>query len=94
MITLYGVLLFLHVLGAILWIGAHATSIALRLLAIRSGDRARIATAVDTDRLGPHGDRGDPLTRSSGPHSPPWVGTRNRPPATHFEPTAGKRAPV
>ena len=53
MVTLYGVLLFLHVLGAILWIGAHSSSIALRLLAVRSGDRARaIATVVDTDRLG------------------------------------------
>ena len=52
MITLYGVLLFLHILGAALWIGGEAAMVALRAFALRSGDRQRtVALVRDTDRL-------------------------------------------
>lgn len=52
MITLYGVLLFLHILGAAVWIGGEAAMIGLRAFAIRSDDRARaVALVRDTDRL-------------------------------------------
>jgi uncharacterized membrane protein len=51
-ITLYGVLLFLHILGAAIWLGGEATMFALRALALRSGDRSRaIALIRDIDRL-------------------------------------------
>lgn len=52
MITLYGVLLFLHVLGAAVWFGGEVMMLGLRALALRSGDRARaVALVRDTDRL-------------------------------------------
>jgi uncharacterized membrane protein len=52
MITLYGVLLFLHVLGAGVWFGGEAAMFGLRALASRSGDRARaVALIRDTDRF-------------------------------------------
>jgi uncharacterized membrane protein len=51
-ITLYGVLLFLHVLGAAVWIGGEAATVALRAVALRSGGRQRtVALVRDTDRL-------------------------------------------
>jgi uncharacterized membrane protein len=50
--TLYGVLLFLHILGAAIWLGGEIATFALRSLALRSGDRARtLALVRDTDRL-------------------------------------------
>ncbi|MGH3034543.1 MAG: DUF2269 family protein [Gaiellaceae bacterium] len=52
MITLYGVLLFLHILGAGVWFGGEAAMFGLRALALRSGDRARaVALIRDTDRF-------------------------------------------
>lgn len=52
MITLYGVLLFLHVLGAAVWFGGEAVMLALRALALRSADRARaVALVRDTERI-------------------------------------------
>lgn len=52
MITLYSVLLFLHILGAAVWLGGEAMMLGLRALALRSGDRARtLALVRDTDRL-------------------------------------------
>ena len=52
MITLYGVLLFLHILAAGIWFGGEAVMLGLRALALRSGDRARaVALIRDTDRL-------------------------------------------
>jgi uncharacterized membrane protein len=51
-ITLYGVLLFLHILGAAVWVGGEAAMVALRAFALRSGDRERtVALVRDTDRL-------------------------------------------
>jgi uncharacterized membrane protein len=51
-ITLYGVLLFLHILGAAIWLGGEATMFGLRALALRSGDRSHaIALIRDIDRL-------------------------------------------
>jgi uncharacterized membrane protein len=51
-LTLYGVLLFLHILGAVVWLGGEITMFALRALALRSGDRARAFALVrDTDRI-------------------------------------------
>lgn len=50
--TLYGVLLFLHILGAAVWLGGELVMFGLRALALRSGDRARtLALVRDTDRL-------------------------------------------
>lgn len=52
MITRYDVLIFMHVLGAAVWLGGEAAMFGLRALALRSGDRARaIALIRDTDRL-------------------------------------------
>jgi uncharacterized membrane protein len=52
MITLYGVLKFVHVLGASVWLGSNATTVALRALAVRSGDVRRTLHLVrDTDRI-------------------------------------------
>ena len=52
MVTLYGVLLFLHVLGAGIWVGGETIMFGLRALALRSGDHARaVALTRDTDRL-------------------------------------------
>jgi len=52
LITLYGVLLFLHIVGAGIWLGGEAVILALRALALRSGDRSRaVALIRDTDRL-------------------------------------------
>jgi uncharacterized membrane protein len=51
-ITLYGVLLFLHILGAGVWLGGEAMMFGLRALALRSGDRSRaVALIRDMDRL-------------------------------------------
>ena len=52
MITLYGVLLFLHILGAGVWLGGEAMMLGLRALALRGGDRSRaVALVRDMDRL-------------------------------------------
>ena len=52
MITLYGVLLFLHILGAGVWVGGEAMMFGLRALALRSRDRSRaVALVRDMDRL-------------------------------------------
>ena len=52
MITLYGVLLFLHILGAGVWVGGEAMMFGLRALALRGGDRSRaVALVRDMDRL-------------------------------------------
>ena len=52
MITLYGVLLFLHILGAGVWLGGEAMMFGLRALALRGGDRSRaVALVRDMDRL-------------------------------------------
>ena len=52
MVTLYGVLLFLHILGAGIWVGGEAIMFGLRALELRSGDHARaVALTRDTDRL-------------------------------------------
>jgi uncharacterized membrane protein len=51
-ITLYSVLLFLHILGAAIWLGGEAVMLGLRALALRSGDRERtVALVRDTDRI-------------------------------------------
>jgi uncharacterized membrane protein len=51
-ITLYGVLLFLHILGAGVWVGGEAMMFGLRALALRSRDRSRaVALVRDMDRL-------------------------------------------
>jgi putative copper export protein len=51
-ITLYSVLLFLHILSAAVWLGGEVAMFGLRALALRSGDRARaVALIRDTDRL-------------------------------------------
>ncbi len=50
--TLYGVLLFLHILGAAVWLGGEIAMFGLRAMALRSGDRGRILALIrDTDRL-------------------------------------------
>lgn len=52
MITLYGVLKFVHVLGAAIWLGSNATTVALRALAMRSPHVRRTLWLVrETDRI-------------------------------------------
>jgi uncharacterized membrane protein len=52
-ITTYGILLFLHVAGAVLWLGTHAAVVGLRFLALRSRGRQTAAeTVVATEPLG------------------------------------------
>jgi hypothetical protein len=51
-ITLYGALLFLHILGAAVWFGGETVMFGLRALALRDSDRSRaIALIRDSDRL-------------------------------------------
>jgi uncharacterized membrane protein len=52
MITLYNALKFLHVLGAAIWLGSNATTVALRALVVRSEEPRRILWLVRaTDRI-------------------------------------------
>jgi uncharacterized membrane protein len=52
--TLYEALLFLHVIGAIVWIGGAVMHVALMQLAERSGNRAEMVRLLGyDDRLGP-----------------------------------------
>jgi uncharacterized membrane protein len=52
MITLYGVLKFLHVLGASIWLGSNATTVALRALVMRAPEVWRTLWLVrETDRI-------------------------------------------
>lgn len=52
MITLYGVLLFLHVFGAAIWLGGEVVMLALQAIALRSADASRaVALIRDTDRV-------------------------------------------
>lgn len=52
--TLYEALLFLHVIGAIVWIGGAVMHVALMQLAERSGNRAEMLRLLGyDDRLGP-----------------------------------------
>lgn len=52
MITLYGVLKFVHLVGAAIWLGSNATTLALRVAAVRTGDRSRtIALIRETDQI-------------------------------------------
>ncbi len=51
-ITLYGVLKFLHILGAAIWLGSNATTVALRALAVRTGEQIRTLVLIrETDRI-------------------------------------------
>jgi uncharacterized membrane protein len=51
-ITLYEVLLFLHIVGVAVWLGAEAATLGLRVLTLRSGDLARaVALVADTEKL-------------------------------------------
>jgi hypothetical protein len=51
-ITVYGVLKFLHVLGASVWLGSNATTVALRALALRSREVSGTLVLVrETDRV-------------------------------------------
>lgn len=52
MISLYGALKFLHILGAAIWLGSNATTVALRALVMRSADVRRTLWIVrETDRI-------------------------------------------
>ncbi len=52
MITLYGVLKFVHVVGAAIWLGSNATTVALRALVMRTQDVRRTLWLVrETDRI-------------------------------------------
>lgn len=52
MITLYGVLKFVHILGAATWLGSNATTVALRALVLRSREVRRTLWLVRaTDRI-------------------------------------------
>lgn len=52
MIASYSVLKFLHVLGASIWLGSNATTVALRALVMRSADVRRTLWLVrETDRI-------------------------------------------
>lgn len=52
MITLYSVLKFAHIVGAAVWLGSNATTVALRALAVRSREVPRTLQLVrETDRI-------------------------------------------
>ena len=52
MITLYGILKSLHVIGAAVWLGSNATTLALRAIALRTGEGVRrLALIRETDRV-------------------------------------------
>jgi uncharacterized membrane protein len=51
-ITLYGVLKFVHVVGAAIWLGSNATTVALRALVMRGHDVKRTLWLVrETHRI-------------------------------------------
>jgi uncharacterized membrane protein len=51
-ITLYGVLKFVHVVGAAIWLGSNATTVALRALVMRGPDVKRTLWLVrETHRI-------------------------------------------